>query len=71
MELAFSFPVDRSLCPAIATTVLRLLCHHHFEICGYQDDPLQQETDGSCWFQIRTICWTFQDYPPEPCWHCD
>jgi len=49
VELAFQFPLDSSLCPTITSTISKLsLCHHHFEICGHQADPLEQERDDSC-----------------------
>ena len=51
MELAFQFLLDSSLCPTITPTMSQLsLCHHHhhFEICGHQGDPLEQERDDSC-----------------------
>jgi hypothetical protein len=48
-ESDFQFPPDKSLCPAIANTVSQLSSHHqHFEICGCQDDTLEQ---GVTWCQ--------------------
>jgi hypothetical protein len=74
-ESVFQFPSDRSLCPAIANTISQMSSHHqHFEICGCQDDPVEQAV---AWCQMRAVCWIFQDFPPEllqgvvkSYWHC-
>lgn len=49
VEQAFHFRLDSSLCPTITTSMSHLsLCHLHFEICGHQGDPLEQERGDSC-----------------------
>jgi hypothetical protein len=51
--------------------------HHHFEICGCQDDCLEQERDGGCSVPYQGCTLDVPRFPTrsiagvvESHWHC-